>query len=433
MSKIICEVCGTSYSETAAQCPICGCVRPADADAVNETAEKSYTYVKGGRFSKSNVRKRNNGAHVAPVKEVKRTAPAKKEIRTEEEDTEKSSGSKGLVITAIVLMVAIIAVVAYIVLHFFYPLDFITDKPGTSAQVIACTDIKLDVNTVTFNNAGDAKMIYATVLPEDTTDTVTFTSEDTSVAKVNQQGKIVAVGNGMTTITVQCGEMTATITVTCEIPEETEETTEATTDETTEATTDETTGETTEKPEFMLNRKDITFTSKDDSWVLYSGNVPLSDITWSSDDPDIATFENGKVIAVGKGTTTVHAEYEGIKASCIIRCNFAGNIDDDITGNGGVGEDNGDSQPTVGTDGDGTYALYTLWGTTVDDVTISVGEAFTLTLKDSAGNSVDATWSVSDSSVCSAEGSTFTGAAVGVATVTATYNGNTYTCKVRVN
>ena len=28
MSKIICEVCGTSYPSSAAQCPICGCVRP---------------------------------------------------------------------------------------------------------------------------------------------------------------------------------------------------------------------------------------------------------------------------------------------------------------------------------------------------------------------------------------------------------------------
>ena len=34
MSKIICDVCGTSYPETATQCPICGCVRSSDSVAV---------------------------------------------------------------------------------------------------------------------------------------------------------------------------------------------------------------------------------------------------------------------------------------------------------------------------------------------------------------------------------------------------------------
>ena len=61
MSKIICDVCGTSYPETATQCPICGCMRPAEAQGLSGEAEspRTYTHVKGGRFSKANVRKRN--------------------------------------------------------------------------------------------------------------------------------------------------------------------------------------------------------------------------------------------------------------------------------------------------------------------------------------------------------------------------------------
>ena len=35
MSKIICDVCGTRYPETADQCPICGHIR----DASGKTAE----------------------------------------------------------------------------------------------------------------------------------------------------------------------------------------------------------------------------------------------------------------------------------------------------------------------------------------------------------------------------------------------------------
>ena len=60
MSKIICDVCGTSYPESANQCPICGCVRSGDAVTVrgdtNNTEVNTtgnYTHVKGGRFSKA--------------------------------------------------------------------------------------------------------------------------------------------------------------------------------------------------------------------------------------------------------------------------------------------------------------------------------------------------------------------------------------------
>ena len=64
MSKIICDVCGTSYPETVNQCPICGCVRSVDVRAVAVAEEEeiqsaaagSYNFVKGGRFSKSNVK-----------------------------------------------------------------------------------------------------------------------------------------------------------------------------------------------------------------------------------------------------------------------------------------------------------------------------------------------------------------------------------------
>ena len=27
MSKIICDICGTTYSDTEAECPICGCAK----------------------------------------------------------------------------------------------------------------------------------------------------------------------------------------------------------------------------------------------------------------------------------------------------------------------------------------------------------------------------------------------------------------------
>ena len=50
---------------------------------------------------------------------------------------------------------------------------------------------------------GDTKTLTATVLPENATDkTVTWGSSDTSVAAVDANGKITAVGLGNATITV---------------------------------------------------------------------------------------------------------------------------------------------------------------------------------------------------------------------------------------
>lgn len=77
MSKIVCDVCGTSYPETATQCPICGNAKSEKAATSGKpvTQDSGYAYVKGGRFSHSNVRKRNNGK-----KELPRTVvPAKPE------------------------------------------------------------------------------------------------------------------------------------------------------------------------------------------------------------------------------------------------------------------------------------------------------------------------------------------------------------------
>ena len=98
MGKIICEVCGTSYSETSEQCPICGCTRPSDAENYaaetdNMPMQTQYQYVKGGRFSKSNVKKRSRKAQEMPSQDVAVSAPKKSK--------EKNDSNKGLVIVVL--------------------------------------------------------------------------------------------------------------------------------------------------------------------------------------------------------------------------------------------------------------------------------------------------------------------------------------------
>ena len=122
MSKIICDVCGTAYPEASTQCPICGCVRPVNAqvvpsDTTENTTQRTYQHVKGGRFSKANVRKRTSGnytpAYSKSEKTVAPSAPKKKK--------KKSNSNMGLLITIFALLLAIIAVVIYILVKFFIP------------------------------------------------------------------------------------------------------------------------------------------------------------------------------------------------------------------------------------------------------------------------------------------------------------------------
>ena len=79
MNKIICDVCGTSYPDTANQCPICGNLK-SDNSAGGEGAfgveNSGYAYVKGGRFSHANVRKRNGGKTELPRVAAVKPAPS---------------------------------------------------------------------------------------------------------------------------------------------------------------------------------------------------------------------------------------------------------------------------------------------------------------------------------------------------------------------
>ena len=421
MSKIICDVCGTSFPETATQCPICGCVRPGDVVTVaGDTKEKenqsgaTYTYVKGGRFSKTNVKKRNQGKTVPPVK------AESKEIAQEEK---AGKGEKGLMIAIIVLLLAICIVVTYILLHFFAPGLFGEKQTETTAPVmstveteddtqttsgeVSCTQILLSKSGFTFDKSGASYLLNITLYPNDTTDPVNFESGDEQVATVTQEGKITAVGSGTTVITVTCGDVVEEFTVDCAFEDEGTEPSETTEPE-------EITPTTPSDTEFKLNREDFTMSQKGDTWKLYNGEIPQDQITWTSDDEKVVTVKNGIVTAVGKGMTKIHAEYGGTKVSCIVRCSDAVGTADTQT-------------PSVETDTQNSGYVQNK-----TDVTIKIGETFALTLMDANGNPVNVTWVAANGAICTITGNNVTGAASGMTKVKATHGGYEFSCIVRV-
>ena len=98
MSKIICEVCGSSYAETATQCPICGTPK---SEAAKPVAEATTEPAKGGKFVRSNNTRK----------------PAKRDHGKATGGEDKPSNIVMIIIVA-VLLLAIIAVCVFIATRF---------------------------------------------------------------------------------------------------------------------------------------------------------------------------------------------------------------------------------------------------------------------------------------------------------------------------
>ena len=318
MSKIICDVCGTRYPESAEQCPICGRVSGAekknDSDEVEGTYGREYSHTKGGHFSKANVKKRTAGA---PIVEIPKE-PAKPEPVEEDEEEvfvapEKKKKSGCFInFLLIIVILALLAVSAYIGLQYvapqvledynfsisdiksyvssFFeapateepttemPTEATTEEPTTeeptTEATVPCTDLVILDSMVVIDEVGQSYLLNAAVAPEDTTDALMYSSSDEGIATVNDEGRITAVGAGEATITVSCGEFSVECKVLCApgditLPADNGETTatEATTGEPTEAT-EATTGaettatEATTAPTKPVQLKDVTLSVK---------------------------------------------------------------------------------------------------------------------------------------------------------------------------
>lgn len=438
MSKVICDVCGTTYPDTAAQCPICNSAKSSvDNTAAGSKGDSSanYAYVKGGRFSKKNVKKRS-----------KTTAQHRSSRQAPSQDEPSNTG---LVIVVLLLLLAIVAVVIYIGVHFFGPSgDDSSTKESTNGQTvnqtqeqtqpqttentrIPCEALQLSNQIIELAEAGETWTLVVAVTPVDTTDSVSFASSDESVVTVSSNGVITAVGGGEATIIVSCGDIAAGCKVTCSFEDPTDP------DETTQPT-DPSETVTTGEFNFTWNTVyvddkgvgDVSMSNQGKTWTAYKSSLSIdpSQITWTSDDESVCTVVNGVVTAVGHGTTKIHATYNGVTYDCIIRCPFAETASTTAT------EQTEGSEATEGTEATEATETGTTESCTINktDVTIKVGESFTLTLKDSSGNVLDVEWASSGDSV-TISGNTITGAASGTVTVSVTYGGATYSCIVRVN
>lgn len=170
---------------------------------------------------------------------------------------------------------------------------------------------------------------------------------------------------------------------------------------------------------------DVTLNPNNQTVTLYNGTLDPSEITWSSEDPTIASVVAGVVTALKDGKTTVTATLGEQKVTCIVRVS-------------GI-----DAQDKA------QYALWTGWSFR-GDVTLKLGDddTFNLSLRDKTSKepvknlqwhqspefSKCCTMEVTEDGVkITATGITTNLANGGFVKVWTEYEGVTYECIIRVN
>ena len=251
---------------------------------------------------------------------------------------------------------------------------------------VPLTGISLNKTTLALNR-GVTETLTVNYNPSDTTDskTVTWSSENTSVAKVDQNGKITAVDVGTTNILAKVGSKTASCSVTVKAP---------------------LTGISLNKTTLSLRKQ-----STETLVVSYDPINTTDDktITWTSDNEEVATISGGTVSALKEGTATITATVGSCTAQCVVT----------------VEKEN--TEPVK----------KPLTAISLDKATMNLkqGSTDTLTVTYTPGDTTDdktVTWTSDNEEVATVSGGTVSALKEGTATITATVGSCTAQCVVTV-
>ena len=364
MSKIICDVCGSAYADTADQCPICGTAkRDTNATKPEAQSESGYNYLKGGRFSHANVRKHNSRRELTrmnaekqeqpksnmpplpvnpePVKQEKPKPqkaakpakpkddmkPTREEIFEPQDAQDKAGRITNIILVVIVLILLALVVFAgiYIVRNYetlFPNLNTPTEPQGTQQTIggvqIPCSGIKLP-DIAVLESSGDPVDLGVVIEPANTTDDVEYKSSDPSIATVNFKGQITVHNSGSVVITITCGEQTAELALECVFVIPTDPSDPS-------APSQPVTPPVLEGKLLFVDARgkethDVTFNKYGEEYQLYKGEIDASYVTFTSSDPTVVTVDaTGKIKIVGKGNAVITAQYGDQKIQCDVHC-----------------------------------------------------------------------------------------------------------------
>ena len=243
--------------------------------------------------------------------------------------------------------------------------------------IVGVTSITIDQTTLSLNK-GESAYLTTTVLPDDATNkTAAWSTSNSSIATVDQSGKVTGVSGGLATITAKAGSKEATCDVTVVVPVES----------------------------VSLNLKS-TIIDRGQSITLEATVLPADatdkTVTWISSNSNIATVDNtGKVTGVQEGSVVITARVGTKEATCSVEVEIP-------------------------------VTSITLES---DNIVLNKGESVSLkatVLPDDASDKT-VTWSTSNSSIATVDQSGMvTGKSGGLATITAKVGSKEATCDVTV-
>lgn len=354
MDKVICDICGSAFPETEECCPICGCSRdlkldmePEDEDFLRDSPITAAKKV-DGKYSAFNARQ----AREALAEDWDEDEEDYEE-EDDDDDEEPHRGRTGVVIVLTVVIMLLLSVCGFLFVRYLLPnmgggepvqtegvpetqapVETTTEPGIPCEQLILMSGASLDLS-----REGEYKLINVMAKPEDTTDALEYYSADETVATVNAEGRVTAIGEGDTVITVRCGNQKVECRIFVHYVEQTEPPTEETEAPTEAETAPEeqdapavTEGERETQPEQTEEeRKDVTLKlgrSDISMGVGVQFTMPLDcelsyeEIEWTTGNPKIATVENGVITTHASGTTLLTAKYGEQTVTCWIRVKF---------------------------------------------------------------------------------------------------------------
>ena len=149
----------------------------------------------------------------------------------------------------------------------------VLDEVPVTSIVVAQTELTLQ--------RGDSRNLTYKVLPDNTSDSLEFASDNERVAKVNKKGRVTAVGTGDATITI-LATSGASSTVDVNV--------------------------------VALNKTDLVMRQYDSESLTVFGTADT--VTWYTSNARVATVDNGRIVGRSEGITYVYAYVNGCRLSC---------------------------------------------------------------------------------------------------------------------
>ena len=171
---------------------------------------------------------------------------------------------------------------------------FTQGKDGYPVFQVPATGITLNHSTLSLA-VGGSVALTATLTPENATDAVVWSSNNTKIAEVSNNGTVTAKALGTATITATVGSYTATCEVTVAVP---------------------VTG-------VSLDKETMSLTAGSTGTLVATitpANATNQNLTWTSYNEEVATVSDGVVSAVAAGTAniTVTTDDGGKTATCVV-------------------------------------------------------------------------------------------------------------------